>query len=261
MRKNILIEGLPGSGKSTLLNQLSHRYRPYREGDLSPIELAWCAWLTTEQWEDVLRRYPRLARPIREKTRRENDRRILAYTQIPDAGEDFYKDLEQHEIYNGRVDFPTFRETIFRRYRAFGGTGCAFECSLLQNSIESMMLFYCLPEDEILAFYRQAFSILRPKGFGVIYLDSEQVRENLLHIKSERSDEAGNELWFPMMLDFLCGSPYGLAHGYAGFEDAVAHFERRRRLESRILREIVGPDGLILTAKHYDPQEIERWLQ
>lgn len=263
MRTNLLIEGLPGSGKSTLLTHLAqqYHYRPYREGDLSPVELAWCALLTPQQWEDTLRRYPQLAQPIREKTRAEGPHRILAYTQVPDAGEAFYRELEQHEIYNGRVDFDAFRETVFRRYRAFQGAGCAFECSLLQNSIESLMLFYQLPDGEILDFYEQAFSLLRPKGFGVLYLDSVQVRENLLHIKSERSDEAGNELWFPMMLGFLCGSPYGLAHGCTGLEDAVAHFERRRSLESRILREIIGPDGLILPAKHYDLKEIERWLQ
>ena len=80
MRTNLLIEGLPGSGKSTLLTHLAqqYHYRPYREGDLSPVELAWCALLTPQQWEDTLRRYPQLAQPIREKTRAEGPHRILA---------------------------------------------------------------------------------------------------------------------------------------------------------------------------------------
>ena len=43
--QNIFIEGIQGAGKSTLVNRLAQRlpeYSVYREGDLSPVELA-CA--------------------------------------------------------------------------------------------------------------------------------------------------------------------------------------------------------------------------
>ena len=113
------------------------------------------------------------------------------------------------------------------------------------------MLFYEMGEDDILAFYEEAYGILREKGFKLIYLDSDRIRENLLHIKRERSDENGNEMWFPLMLNFLKESPYGKAHGYQDMEDVIAHFERRRRLELRILREIIRKDGLILEAKGF----------
>ena len=46
MKNNIFIEGLPGYGKSTLLNRLARtwpEYQVYRQGDLSPAELAWCS--------------------------------------------------------------------------------------------------------------------------------------------------------------------------------------------------------------------------
>lgn len=261
MRKNIIVEGLPGSGKSTLLNHLAEirNLHPYREGDLSPIELAWCAYLTPPQWEDALHRWPRLEMQIREKTLEEDGHRILAYTQIPTEDKTFYREMERHEIYNGRVDFGSFRQIILGRYRRFAGEGNVFECSLLQNSIESMMLFYELTDNAILDFYRRAFSLLRERGFGVIYLDVPHVEENLLHIKAERSDENGSELWYPMMLDFLRESPYGKSHGYAGLADVVSHFERRRKLELRILREIVAQDGLILESKKYETEEIARW--
>ena len=61
MGKNIFIEGVPGTGKSTLLNRLAQErpeYRAYREGDLSPVELAWCSYMTKDAYEAVLRRYP-----------------------------------------------------------------------------------------------------------------------------------------------------------------------------------------------------------
>ena len=58
---NIYVEGIPGSGKTTLLRLLSERlsgYRAYYEGDLSPVELAWCSYMTSEQYAEVLARWP-----------------------------------------------------------------------------------------------------------------------------------------------------------------------------------------------------------
>lgn len=259
MKNNIFIEGLPGCGKSTLLNRLAlewPEYHVYREGDLSPAELAWCSYLTREGWEEMLGRYPAFQQEIRDKTQVEDDRYIVAYTQILTEKRAFYQDMERYEIYNGRVDFQTFHDIIMKRYRNLTDGGNLFECSFLQNSIESMMLFYQMPEEEILAFYGEAYGVLREKGFKLIYLDSARIRENLLHIKKERSDENGNEMWFPLMLNFLKESPYGKAHGYKGFEDVAAHFERRRRLELRILREMIGEDSLILEAKGFAPEGV-----
>lgn len=252
MARNLFIEGVPGTGKSTLLNRLARECpecHPYREGDLSPAELAWCSYLTKPVWQEMLRKYSGFEKEIRNKTKEEDGRYIVAYTQILAEDRTFYQDMEQYEIYNGRVDFQTFHDVIMKRYRNLSGEKNLFECSFFQNSIESMMLFYQMAEEDIFAFYEEAYGILKEKGFRLIYLDSAQIRENLLHIKKERSDENGNEMWYPLMLNYLKDSPYGKEHGYEGLEDVVAHFERRRRMELKILREIIKGDGLILEAK------------
>ena len=49
---NYFVEGLQGSGKSTLLEKLARRYPActvFREGDYSPVELAWCARVTKDR--------------------------------------------------------------------------------------------------------------------------------------------------------------------------------------------------------------------
>lgn len=56
--------------------------------------------------------------------------------------------------------------------------------------------------------------------------------------KLERSDEAGNEMWFPVMIKYLEGAPFFKAHGYIGMEGLVKHLEHRVDLERRILREV-----------------------
>lgn len=52
---NYFVEGLQGSGKSTLAGRLSELHPEYtaiREGDYSPVELAWCACLNEKQKTD-----------------------------------------------------------------------------------------------------------------------------------------------------------------------------------------------------------------
>lgn len=265
MYQNIFIEGLQGTGKSTLLTALGRKlpdYKLYREGDISPVELAWCSYMTEAEYRAALERYPRLAAEIRkwsicEKTAARSDggcrvRYITAYTRILAEQREFYEYMEQSEIYNGRVPYQVFHDIIMGRYAAFTGEKNLFECSFFQNSIEDMMLFYVMEDEDILAFYREAFEVLRPRGFHMFYLDSPKVRENTLQIKKERSDEQGNEMWYPLMLQYLKESPYGRLHNCQDFEDLVVHFERRRRLELRIIQEILGEYCTILPAKAYD---------
>ena len=259
MRKNLFIEGIQGSGKSTLSRELAKRlpeFYVYHEGDISPVELAWCSYMKKEVWEGMLQKYPTLADEIKAKTQIEREYYITAYTRIMAESRAFYEDMEAYEIYNGRVEFDFFHDVIMRRYAAFSEEGCVFECSFFQNSMETMLLYYQLSDEEIIAFYQEAYDILKDKGFQMIYLDSEKIRENILQIKKERSDEQGNEMWYPLMMNYLKESPYGKAHNYQDFEDMIAHFERRRKLELEIIEKVLKNDCLILTAKEYDIEDV-----
>lgn len=101
-----------------------------------------------------------------------------------------------------------------------------------------MLLYYQLSDEEIVAFYKEAYGILKDKGFQMLYLNAEQMRENILQIKRERSDEHGNEMWYPLMMNYLKESPYGKVHSYQDFDDMIAHFERRRKLELEIIEKV-----------------------
>jgi hypothetical protein len=122
--------------------------------------------------------------------------------------------------------------------------------------MESMMLYYRKNEQEIMDFYREAYEILKPKGFQMLYLQSDNIRENILQIKKERSDENGVELWYPLMLRYLQESPYGKEHGFEGLDDMIAHFERRVAIEECIIRDVLREDCMVLKAKGYCLEEI-----
>lgn len=69
--KNVYIEGIQGMGKSTLLNRIISaipEFHVCREGDYSPIDLAWCAYMTKEEYEQLLKHHAPLRNEIIKNT-------------------------------------------------------------------------------------------------------------------------------------------------------------------------------------------------
>ena len=261
VKNNYFVEGLPGAGKSTLLQMISDKltdYRVFREGDYSPVELAWCAYVTGKQYKEILRRYEGLKDEIEEKTVQEGEHRVICYTRILTDVPGFHKDLEQYEIYNGNLDRESFEQVILSRFSNWDGTGQIFECSIFQNIIENQLLYLMMTEDEIVDFYRRLREVLVRKPFKIIYLDVENIWESVEIIRKERSDEKGNELWFPLMTKYLEDSPYGKKNGLRGMDGLISHLERRKALEHRIIKEVFRENAVVVKSKKYDLNEIIR---
>ena len=253
--KNIFIEGIQGSGKSTLTTKLSKKlsdYSVYTEGDISPVELAWCSYMTEQEFNSILKKYSEYKEEILKNTKKEGNRYITAYTRILTDTREFYQDMESFEIYNARIDYDTFKSIILDRYTKLNSFGNIFECSFFQNSIEDMMLFYQMEDDAIIDFYSEAYNRLKDKNFKLLYIDSDNIRENIVQIKKDRVDINGNEMWFPLMMNYLKESPYGKVHNYKNMDDMINHFERRRQIEKRIINEVIKEDCIVLQSKQYD---------
>nr|MCR5509558.1 hypothetical protein [Lachnospiraceae bacterium] len=87
---NFFVEGLQGSGKSTLVGRLIEKYpdhKAFREGDYSPVELAWCAYLTPDQYAGILDKYSEIRPMIEEKTTAEPGCAALSAYPGQGAGE------------------------------------------------------------------------------------------------------------------------------------------------------------------------------
>ncbi|MDW2797479.1 hypothetical protein RZO55_07815 [Clostridium boliviensis] len=259
---NIFVEGIQGSGKSTLLNKLQKdmpEYTVYREGDISPIELAWCSYMTKEQYEKICIQYKDIYKELEAHTVTEEDKKITAYTQILTDIQGFHKYMEQFEIYNGNIKFNLFKKIILERYANLYGGGTIFECSFFQNSIECMLLYYQMCEVDIIDFYSEAFDILKSKNFKLLYINAVDIEGTIDTIKKERKDDQGNEIWFTLMLQYLEKSPYGIKHNLHGAGDLISHLKRRKDIELKIVNEIIGKNALIIGSKNYDINEILVW--
>lgn len=259
------IEGIPGSGKSTLAAALSRNlpdYRQYREGDISPVELAWCSYMTQDDYADILRRFPALEPEIRAHSVAEDANVITAYTQIHTKDASFYDQMSQFEIYAGRRDVNSFREIVLRRFTTFFAAertarhGSIFECSLFQNIVEELILFAEYEDAQILAFYQELFACMDQETVCLIRLRPADIAENIRHIKQERVNEQGEEIWYRMMLEYLCNSPYGRHHGFSSFEDLLSHFSRRIRIEDNIIAQLFRCRCLELPSKAFSTEEL-----
>ncbi|MBQ8166164.1 MAG: hypothetical protein IJZ96_03910, partial [Lachnospiraceae bacterium] len=166
--KNIFVEGIQGSGKSTLVNNI-YKSKPglniCREGDYCPVDLAWCAYMSKEEYEAVLEKYSPIKDDIVKNTVKEQEHYIVSYTKIITDIPGFHKDLENHEVYNGRKSWDELKCIILTRFRNFTETGYLFECSFFQNIMEDLILFHMLSDDEIIEFYGELFNLIDKEKF------------------------------------------------------------------------------------------------
>ena len=67
MKMTYFVEGIQGSGKSTLIRLLSEKrpdHKVLEEGDYSPVELAWCAYMGMEDYRAALEKHTSLQQEL-----------------------------------------------------------------------------------------------------------------------------------------------------------------------------------------------------
>lgn len=256
---NIFIEGIQGSGKSTLLNTISEafpQYTAYREGDISPVELAWCSYMTHEQYEKALCDMKSHTKEIEDNTVCEDGYYITSYTKVRTSDISFYKYMESYEIYSGRRELSEFEDIILRRYSSFEGKSNIFECSFFQNILDEFLLYKLLDEKQIIDFYRKLISRIDLLSLRLLYIVPDDIAKALFVVKSERINEKGEEEWLKSIMDYFNSSPFGIKNRFCGFDDLTAYFYRRAELEKKICNLLPCECVIKLKSKSYDSKSV-----
>lgn len=144
--------------------------------------------------------------------------------------------MTQREYEEALSAYPTLKEEMVRRTYREGDGGYLYECAFFQNIISELILWQLMPEEEIFSFYQELFRLVSAKPFLLYYLYDPDPEPHLRQICRERSDNEGNQLWYPLMMQYLAASPYGKKYGCSTFDDLLACLKRRQELELRLIR-------------------------
>ena len=109
-----------------------------------------------------------------------------------------------------------------------------------------------MSDEEILSFYHEIKEALKDQEYAIIYLKTGDISSSLDHVRKERTDDQGREIWFEMLCDYFNASPYALSHGLKGENGILRHLQHRQDLELRICKELFPGQSVILDSKNYD---------
>lgn len=260
--KVIFIEGLPGSGKTTFARKLKEFYvrqgksvSMFQEGDLHPIDVAWCSIADNVTYHNLISKYSRYEEEIRKQTREWNNQFITAYTKISvhDQDQVFYNDFGKHEIYN-REDYDYFRSFHIELWKSFNPISeiYIFECVFLQNHINELILKYNLSETQIVEYFKDLISCLTGE-IHLYYIKQEQIDEQIARIANERkSDNPYSKDWIALVIEYFENAKYSRELNYIGYDGALRYFKDRQKIELKVLSELPIDTHIFELVDDYD---------
>jgi adenylate kinase family enzyme len=249
----LFIEGLPGSGKTTYANKLKKYYESkgfrvvqFSEGDLHPIDLAWCSIMDKEQFEHILKKYPVLKDEILRLTKKENDQFITAYTRVrhEEVRQAFYDEMKTYEIYRAK-DLNTFLEEHLKRYEYFSkhydqNTLYIFECIFLQNHITELILNYNQDKEQIIEYFQKLIKPLKNLNPMMFYIYQNDIKHIFNKTIEERRTDQPEKYrdWIDEVIIYLESTNFAKSLNFLGKDGMLRYGKYRQDLEQKVMKKI-----------------------
>lgn len=249
----IWIEGLPGSGKTTFAKRLGAYYETrgidvvqYNEGDLNPIDLAWCSYLDQNGFDQILKQYPDFYDEIMKHTIKEDGHYITAYTKIKkdQVNQAFFDEMSKHEVYRWESR-KAFLEVHQKRWHHFNQNFdpnklYIFECSFLQNHITELILNDDATKDEIIAYFKALSSKIENTDPMVFYIKQNDIDSILNRLIEERrtNDKTRYRDWIDNVVLYLESTMYGQTQGFTEIDGMRRYENHRQKMELEVLKSL-----------------------
>jgi cytidylate kinase len=265
----ILVEGMPGSGKTTISKKIRDylidkglEVELYNEGDLHPVDLAWNALLTKEEYKSLIKNNKEFENVLKENSIFEDDYVIVAYTKLGlyKDQNDLMKYFESHEVYDGRVSLDMFKEIHLRRWRKFGqemkkskDKVVIFECAFFQNHINELLAVHEKDIHYIMQYLKELLETVLDLNPKLIYLNQSSVRNTLDRVAKERVSENKEVYpdWIDLVTDYFKNSNYGKSNNVNGFDHIVEYFKKRQELELKAIEKL-SINSFVVDNSNYD---------
>lgn len=247
MSRIIFIEGIPGSGKTTFSRRLSNflfengeRVINFEEGDLHPIDLAWCSIIPKDKFKQLLIKHNKYSEQILKYSKLSNNNYITAYTKIrvDDKDINLYEDFEIYEIYRDN-DYNHFKDTHFKLWKDFyyiseAETSYIFECIFLQNHINELILKFNKTEEEIITYFNDLIYCLKDFDVSLFYIRQNDVTKTLRKTIESRRYNPPYKDWIELVIEYIKNTNYGIKLGYIGEQGVIRYFKDRQDLETKV---------------------------
>lgn len=191
--KLILFEGIPGSGKTTTSQQLFNHLledgvpaKLYIEGSEHPIDLPFFAYLTKDEYNDLLYKFPQHAEWIKVNSIIENDYVLIPYKEpaLNPWNDELMEYLKSKEFcYSDKpvVPFKVFKRVFYKRFERYvasmanSDTVTIFESVLFQHQIHDIHRLYPeITENEIIEYLKELAILIYPLNPVLFYITQDR---------------------------------------------------------------------------------------
>jgi len=250
-----MFEGVPGSGKTTITKRV-HEYLInkgirttfYSEGcDPHPVDLTWHAFLTNDEYENIIDKYNEQANRLHKHSIFEDGYALVQYRNI----NSFYFDgellkyLKAHEVcYSNTpvVSMETFTAIFRNRWRQYaGGKNLKGDVTILDGAffhhqIHDLMRLFA-PEKKLIIRHLELLikevEELKPVLF---YLSSPDIKECLLRASEDETTLERNTM--DNFISFAEHSKYGEINNLFGLDGAIQFWGYRQSVEFEAMNEL-----------------------
>ncbi len=265
--KIIFIEGNPGSGKTTFakrletaLLQMGKTVKMFQEGDLHPIDLAWCAILEPSIYQKTILDYPMLKDDILRLSKKIGDQYVVAYTKVNGklAPKSFYETMANYEIYRSESlePFKAIHQKLWREFPSSmdPDTIYIFECIYIQNHINELILKYHMKEEEIVTYFKDLIEPLIPYHPTLFFIEQNHVEHCIQRVANERKTDDPTRFkdWLDLVIEYIENTPYASKLGYTGYDGIIRYFNDRQTLSLKLLESLPMTSKVLLLDHNYD---------